>query len=258
MTGDSRWLAARRRECWSIGISLRESLLQQYMTRHGLRERPFLRDVVDELIEDMQGARLLEAPLPLDRYGQSEIERGRPVITINSRINLLPGVKDVAGTAYVAKWHESTHVDRHLVEHRADEVEAQLMLPIISVERPRLIVCRTAGSRNVGQPAVEFEAENAGLAAAIAVADLQRTIAFRDFIQLARRGGDLGPGAWHLLYGTAAAIGVNITALVRYLEQRGLCRIVPHAGKQRVTADPQLFTDPGWLAWDVLSTKSGV
>jgi hypothetical protein len=44
-----------------------------------------------------------------------------------------------------------------------------------------------------------------------------------------------------LLYETATFIGVNITALVRYLGQHGVCQVVTQGDRRRLLATPQLF-----------------
>ena len=71
MTNRGEYIERKRAEAWNLGIAHRESLVNQYMTKHALRERPFLKDVVGALIEEVQGARLLEEVLPLDTFGQT-------------------------------------------------------------------------------------------------------------------------------------------------------------------------------------------
>jgi len=71
-----------------------------------------MKDVIDDLIEDVQGARLLEDVLPLDRFAQAEIVDNRVVVTINKRVMDMPGVKNVTGVALVSKCHESIHIAR--------------------------------------------------------------------------------------------------------------------------------------------------
>jgi hypothetical protein len=53
MTGRGEFLERKRSEAWDMGIAHRESLVSQHMTKHGLQERPFLKDVIDELIEEV-------------------------------------------------------------------------------------------------------------------------------------------------------------------------------------------------------------
>lgn len=159
----------------------------------------------------------------------------------------MPGVKDAIGVANVAKWHESIHVARDVDVGASNARDHQVALPGFDARPPSLIVCRTRGPSASRVPEYEFTAENAALAAAIAGADLVRCGAFRRFQHLAEAGGDLGTTAWRPLYETAQVIGVNITALVRYLEQRGLFRVVEQGGKRRIIADPQLFEGIEWL-----------
>jgi hypothetical protein len=263
----ARWyssLEAKRAECWRLGIEHREALVPQYMQMRGLRARPFLKEMIDDLIQDVQNARLVEGPLPLDTYAQTEPEDGRVLITINSRIPKMRRVKDVAGVVLVTKCHESIHVPS-MLPAAGGTTRPQAVLPGFGVQLSPIIVCRRSASQRdeSGQPAPErprfgeplshtrvaepaeaereFVAENAGLAMAIAGPDLVRCTSFLEFRQRAAAGGDLGPGGWSLLYATAECIGVNISALVRYFEQRGLIRIVEDAGRRRVVAAPQLF-----------------
>jgi hypothetical protein len=67
------------------------------MARYGLANRPLLKDIVDDLIEGIQGARLRQGVLPLDRFGQTENLGGKLEVTINSRIPEMILAKDVAG-----------------------------------------------------------------------------------------------------------------------------------------------------------------
>ena len=244
MRDNSRYVERRRREAWDLGVRLRETLVLNYMKERGLGERPFLKDIVDELIEDVQGARLRIEILPLDRFAQTEWVEGRPHVSINSRIGAIPGVKDAAGVAHVAKWHESVHVAESTGS--GSENGRTLALPGFDNETPRLIVCRQRGLAAPGNM-TEFTAENAGLAAAVSRADLLGSQAFLELSALASRGGDLGGHGFHLLYESAEDIGVNITGLVRYLQQRGYCQVVDAAGKKRLVANRRLFEDEEWL-----------
>ena len=66
----SRYLETKRRECWTLGIQHREALLREYVIRTGTRERPFLKDVVDDLLIYVQGVRLREECRPSAIMGQ--------------------------------------------------------------------------------------------------------------------------------------------------------------------------------------------
>ena len=68
MAPRSHWIETKRQRAWGLGIQHRENLLHRFMTGPGLRERPFLKDVIDEIIEEVQGARLLQEVLSLDRF----------------------------------------------------------------------------------------------------------------------------------------------------------------------------------------------
>jgi hypothetical protein len=256
MRANDRWLAARRTEAWRIGVELRERLLASFMEMDGLRERPLLKDVLDDLVQDVQDARLLDQVLPLDRYAQSEILGQRIVVTVNTRIAEIPGVKDAAGVRTLAVAHEAVHIDQDLDPTQIDR-DVQLMLPDLDVTEPRVIVCRTAGGAGrVGQPAQEFRAENAALAMAIALPDLQRCAAFVAFQRRAADGGDLGGAGWRLLYQTAEFVGVNISALVTYFTHRGLCYVEANGGRQRLMAAPRLLEVDDLLEPVTWSSKS--
>ena len=73
-----------RADCWTLGIHVREALMWKYMAERGEGRRPLVKDVVDDLIRDGLGARLREEPLPLDRFAQTEVVRGRIEITVNN------------------------------------------------------------------------------------------------------------------------------------------------------------------------------
>jgi hypothetical protein len=216
-------------------------LLADFINTEGLDERPLIKEVIEDLVQDVQGARLRDEVLPLDRFAQSEIVNGRPLVTINKRIAEMPRVKDPAGVRVVAIGHEAVHVDQHL-HPAADAVGQQLIFSGLDLEAPQLIMCRSAGGAGrAGQPAQEFMAENAALAMTIALPDLQRCAAFAAFQRLAADGGDLGAVGWTLLYRTAEFIGVNATALVTYFTHRGLCYVERGGDRSRLMAAPRLF-----------------
>jgi len=247
VTASSRWLDAKRADARKLGVELRERLMARLMESEGLQERPLVKNVLDDLVQDVQRARLRDSVLPLDRFAQSEVVRGRIEVTINQRIPEIPGVKDAAGVRLVAVAHEAVHVDQDLDPSR-HAPGRQPALPGLEYEDPRLIVCRSvAGAGYSGQPQREFIAENAGLAMAIALPDLQRCAAFAELRRRAAHGGELGTVGWSLLYQTAEFIGVNISALVTYFGHRGLCHVVAHEGRRRLVAAPRLFGVDEWL-----------
>ena len=242
MRADHPWLVARRNEAWQLGVGLRERLLADFMEMDGLHERPLIKHVIEDLVQDVQRARLRDEVLPLDRFAQCELMNGRAVVTINSRIAEMPGVKDPEGVRIVAIGHEVVHVDQHLNPNPTISPAQQLMLPELDLETPQAILCRSAGGAGrAGQPAQEFLAENAALAMTIALPDLQRCAAFLAFQRLAADGGDLGGAGWHLLYKVAEFIGINITALVTYFSHRGLCHVTTDGSRRRLMAAPKLF-----------------
>lgn len=242
-------LQQRREWCWNYGVHHRERLVETYMAQRGLKKRPFLADIIDELIEDIQEARLVEAVLPLDRFAQTERCGGRVVVTINSRIDQIPGVKDAAGVAYEAKWHESLHIDRDM--GRPAPPAPWLKAPSGAALQPvATVVCRSMGRKGtLAEREREFIAETAGLAASIAGADLERCSSFREFQCRTADGGDLGWIGWELMRRTAMFLGVNRSALVKYLQQRGLIRIVERDGARRLIASPQRVQGPGGFEW---------
>lgn len=241
MRADHPWLVARRNEAWQLGIVLRERLLADFMHMESLDERPLIKEVIEDLVRDVQGARLRDEVLPLERYAQSEVANGRPLVTINTRIAEMPRVKDAAGVRVVAIGHEAVHVDQHL-NLSPDAASQQLVFPGLELEAPPVIMCRSAGGAgHAGQPAQEFMAENAALAMTIALPDLQRCAAFASFQRLAADGGDLGSVGWTLLYRTAEFIGVNASALVTYFTHRGLCYVEWGGERRRLMAAPRLF-----------------
>jgi hypothetical protein len=245
MAGFDRWLESRRREAWRYGIEHREALVQRMLTRLGLRDRPLLKDIVEELIEEDQGVRVRDEVLELDTYAQTTLVNGRPVVSINSRIGEMPGVKDAAGARHVALWHESIHIPRDILPTSRWNVHDQFKLPGFDVEATPLVVCKSRKPLRPEEKAREVFAEAAARAAAIAQPDLQRCPAYREYERRAARGGELGRSGWRLLYETAAFIGVNITALTGYFEQRGWHRVESRDGGQRLIAHPQLIGDDG-------------
>jgi hypothetical protein len=205
-------------------------LVVEYMRRNNLQDQPFLKNLVDDLIEEIQGARLLRGALPLDRFAQTEMSGDRIEVTINSRIPEMTKVKDAPGVELISKFHESLHVDRDF------KVSA----------RPQLIVCRSASVRNGRVPLHEFVAENAALSAAIAATDLVRSRGFLRFQRLAAARGDLGRRGWDALYEVCAEIGVNISALVRYFGHLGLCQVIDDGNSRHLYVAPGPFRELQW------------
>lgn len=215
-----------RAQSWAFGMAHREALVEAYMTRTGRVKRPFLWEITDELLEEEQGVRLLRAALPLDRFAQTEARDGRIEVTVNTRIAEIPGVKDIAGIEHVAKWHESIHVVRDMPAPGAlvDGYQAP----------PRIVCGRAGGARRL--PPHELVAEMAGIAAAIAEQDLLRCPPFLRLYEQASAGRDLCEDGWSLLRVCSVQIGVNPTALTRYLAQRGLFTLVDGSSKRHLYA----------------------
>jgi hypothetical protein len=253
MTAWALELQQRREWCWNYGVQHREALLREYIARRGLTKRPFLAAVIDELIEDIQGARLTEAVLPLDRFAQTECRNGRIVVTINSRIPEIPGVLDVEGVAYVAKWHESIHIPRDFAPSPSLAPWQHPLMSAAGRDNSQTIVCRsTKLGATRRERDREFIAETAALAAAICGHDLEYSTDYQKFRWRAADGGDIGPIAWKLLAGAAEFIGVNRTVLVKYLELRGFVRVELYQGRRRLIAAPQRIVKPGKVEWRCL------
>jgi len=231
---------SKRRQAWALGVEHRELLVAKYKAAFGLTERPLLKDIVDDVIEEIQGARLLKGVLHLDTYGQTELVNGSPEITINSRIAKIPGVKDAHGIAHITKWHESYHVAHDLDIGPKAPGASQLTLPGLEQSAPNMIICRPHSAGEPSNLGKEFMAENAGIAAAISDSDLERCEAFWEFKRLVAAGGDLGGSGFDLLYKSGEFIGVNPSALITYLEKRGVYSRVQQNGKTRLFANPQM------------------
>ena len=234
------WLDRNRAQLWRIGVEHRETLVAQHMARFGWTERPPIHLIYDELIEEIQGVRLLDGPLPMDRYGQTELKaNGRPVITINSLIGRMPRVKDEHGVAHVAAWHESIHI---LVD-----VERRDLPPLtdlrngLEASTSSPFLCQATNGDEHRWSLWEQAIEAAALAAAIADADLRRSTNDMKFARLAANGGDMGPEGWRLLSWISTAIGVNRTALRRYFEQHGICHFTQEDGTPRLIGTQQPF-----------------
>lgn len=235
----SSWLTQNRIWLWRVGVEHRERLMMQYMVMFGLTERPPIQNVYRELIEEIQGVRILDGALPMDRYAQTEIVRGRPVITINSLIGRMPGVKDEHGIAHVAAWHESIHIPVD-VERREISPFTDLTSGLEGLTSSPLL-CSASQASSGRWPLREQAIETAALAAAVADADLRRCSSYLQFIRLAASGDDMGPAGWRLLGWISTAIGVNRTALLRYFEQHGICRFSAVDGKNRLIGIPTPF-----------------
>jgi len=223
------WLVQNRPLLWRIGVEHREALMMRYMADYGLTRRPLLKNVYRQLIGEIQEARILDEPLPMDRFAQTEPVRGRPVITINRLIGRMPNVKDPAPIRHVACWHESIHIPA--------DVERRDLPPLTDLKRgleaatSSPLLCHATGSDQQRWPLYEQAIEAAGLAAAVADADLRVGSAYLNFLEYTGQGGDPDGIGWHLLCQVSASIGVNVTALARYFEQHGLCRRVTRAGR---------------------------
>ena len=235
------WVDRRRRDAWHFGRNVAADLTERYRQRYRLPVAPPPAKVVYELLTDFVGASLSFDPLPPDRFAQTRWVRGVPHVTINSRTDLIEGVKDVEGVQHVACWHELIHV----VEDRQEAIsEFQQVLP--GLDQPAPWICYRDKRNYTHQSLVsrEFRAEEAGRAAAISVWALNRLPSWLLLVA----AGEADPsrevkGAWPRLYHVAADLGVNISALVKQLEYDGLILIerTGNGGGGRVFVPARLF-----------------
>ena len=229
MTPGSR-MPGLRREAWEFGRALRDALLADYARAYGEPGRPPAL-IGGELLTDFLGARLAYDALPLTVFAQTAWDEDRALVTVNSRIAEIAGVKDAEGVAHVAVWHEIIHVQRDLPALRRGPQTAFAGMspsgPVTCYHDPR------AGGLRGEELRREVFAEEAGRAAAVSWPHLRRAAGFRDFLDLATRGRASGTAGWPPLYRAAAAIGVNISALVTQLEAEGLL-IVDRSGDRSV------------------------
>ena len=103
----------------------------------------------------------------------------------------------------------------------------QPLLPGLVAQLPRLVACRGFHDHLPAErKESEFFAEIAGVAAAVCADDLNQSPAYRKLARQARQGGDLGSGGWSLVYSASEFIGVNPSALLKYLDHHGMVRVV--------------------------------
>ena len=225
-----------RREAWRFGRGLRDALLADYARAYGEASPPPA-TIGGELLTDFLGARLAYDALPLTVFAKTAWDEDRALVTVNSRLGEIPGVKDAEGVENVAIWHEIMHERRDLPALRRGPQTAVPGMgpsdPIACYRDPRAGGLRGAALRR------EVFAEEAGRAAAVSWPHLLRADGFRDFLDLANRGRASRPAGWPPLYRAAEAIGVNISALVRQLEAEGFV-IVDRSGDR-----PLLHPQPG-------------
>lgn len=237
---NASWQRRRQETAWAFGREQRDRLLREYQSDYGIAIPPPPAKIIDELLTDYLKATLQFDPLPLDRFAETRVENGRAVVTINSRLAEIDGVKDAHGVENVAKWHEAIHVIRDL-----GSLAAPASRMFDGFDRPAQIVClRSAGQRlrSFGGETTdrEFMAEEAGRAAAVSMPALRRSAAFCALLRSANRTAGTVPNAWAFLYEAAEEIGVNISALVKQLSLEGLITLVREDGRDLVHVQPAL------------------
>lgn len=124
------------------GNLVAQRLITTYMAEYGLTQRPFVKDVIESLLADVQQARIIYGALELDTFAQTERVGHRPEITVNTRIHEMENVNDAALIVPVALFHESVHIDVDFVAEPRNLADSQPTLPGLGAELPRLIMCR--------------------------------------------------------------------------------------------------------------------
>jgi hypothetical protein len=166
----------------------------------------------------------------------------------------MPLVKNPERIRPVAAWHESIHIPA--------DVERRPLPPLtdltsgLEVETSSPLLCRATGGNSQRWSLREQAIEAAGLAAAIADADLRVGSAYLNFLEYTSWGGDPDGVGWRLLDQVSASIGVNVTALARYFEQHGLCRRVMRDGRFHLEGVKRPFGGFVCLEPESASTKS--
>jgi hypothetical protein len=94
---------------------------------------------------------------------------------------------------------------------------------------------------------MEFRAENAGLAAAIAIRDLERCEPYSEWRRLLAKGGDVSKPGWTLLYSIAGEIGVNTSALVKLYGQLGVLAVLDSSEGRRLITTTSLVGEEDWI-----------
>lgn len=225
-----------QRDAWMFGRSARDALLRRYEAEYGSAPPPAL--IGRELLTDFMEVGLSYDALALTIFAETTWQGGRPHVTVNSRTHEIPGVKDPEGVINVGVWHELVHVERDIAEVRVGDQG------VFAGMRPNLtIACRRDRpntQRRNEEFRREFFAEEAGRAAAVSFPHLIKTDEFREFIYLGERGRASGSNGWRLLYAAASAIGVNISALVRQMEEEGYLTVEQRVGGGIIHPQPGL------------------
>lgn len=233
-----------RLKAWAFGRAHRNQLIERYQERYGIENPPPPAQIVDELLTDFLDVDLRFDPLPEDRYAQVEVIDGRVTVTVNKLTADIPGVVDADGVQNVAKFHESIHVVRDV-----GVLKERQQFRLTGFDAPDRVVCPREGFYRSWDREVtrrEFWAEEAGRAAAVCHASLNRSPSFTTLME--RRPSEQIPNgeAWKLLYQAAADIGVNSSALVKQLEAEGRIAVSSENGRQVLRVQPMLSEGAIW------------
>ena len=233
-----------RFKAWAFGRTHCDDLMERYRERYGVETLPPPACIIDELLTDFLDVDLRFDPLPENLYAQVEIIDGRTRVTVNKLTADIPGVVDAEGVQNVAKFHELIHVvcDVGVLRERQQ-------FRLTGFEGPDRIVCFRQGfgrSRDQEVAQREFWAEEAGRAAAVCHASLNRSQAYTALIELRPSQQIRNDEAWRLLYQAAADIGVNRSALVTQLEAEGRISVGKEGGRQVLRVQPMLSEGLAW------------
>lgn len=233
-----------RKRAWAFGRDLRDQLMQRYREKYGIETLPAPAFIVDELITDFLSAKLRFDPLPEDRYAQTELIDGRLTVTVNKLTADIPGVVDAEGVQNVAKFHESVHVVRDV-----NVLRQRQQFRLEGIEAVDRIVCFRQGfghARDHAASRREFWAEEAGRAAAVCHASLNRSSAYTTLMELRPSEQIRNDEAWHLVFQAAADIGVNRSALVTQLQAEGRISVSSEGGRNVLRVQPMLSKEAIW------------
>ena len=163
--------------------------------------------VIDELLDEILGCRLLYCSLSPDILAGTDFSDREPVIKINTSVADVPMYQgaDIDGVLAVSKGHEAIHIIReHGGEIRSEKWGSEIQPD--NAERRR-----------------EFEAEIGCRTFMVPGWGLARQECFRELTQRARLGKQpSSKEIWFAVYGIAHGMGVNPAFMKKVLVDRGL------------------------------------
>lgn len=185
--------------------------------------------VIDELLDEILGCRLLYCSLSPDILAGTDFSDREPVIKINTSVADVPMYQgaDIDGVLAVSKGHEAIHIIReHGGEIRSEKWgKGQLPLPSFPI-LPVVLTCyRSPGEiyPDNAERRREFEAEIGCRTFMVPGWGLARQECFRELTQRARLGKQpSSKEIWFAVYGIAHGMGVNPAFMKKVLVDRGL------------------------------------